>query len=129
MVPGRDDLFLVNPDGWAFAEITASKLLICDFNRHVVAGDGVPEDTAFYIHARLHMRLPRARAAKSAMSRNGGQTRMSTWAGSLAAPATILSSLVAEAASPFIFQLPAISGRRTMFCPKPYARISMVMTR
>ena len=63
MVPGRDDLFLVNPDGWSFAEITASRLLICDFHRNVVAGDGVPEDTAFYIHARLHARLPRARAA------------------------------------------------------------------
>jgi ribulose-5-phosphate 4-epimerase/fuculose-1-phosphate aldolase len=63
MVPGRDDFFLVNPDGWAFAEITASRLLICDFNRQVIAGDGVPEDTAFYIHARLHMRVPRARAA------------------------------------------------------------------
>jgi len=63
MVPGRDDLFLVNPDGWSFGEITASRLLICDFNRRVVAGVGVPEDTAFYIHARLHARLPRARAA------------------------------------------------------------------
>jgi ribulose-5-phosphate 4-epimerase/fuculose-1-phosphate aldolase len=63
MVPGRDDLFLVNPDGWSFAEITASCLLICDFHRNVIAGDGVPEDTAFYIHARVHMRLPRARAA------------------------------------------------------------------
>ena len=63
MVPGRDDVFLVNPDGWAFSEITASRLLICDFNRQVIAGDGVPEDTAFYIHARLHMRVPRARAA------------------------------------------------------------------
>jgi len=63
MVPGRDDLFLVNPDGWSFAEMTASRLLICDFHRHVVSGDGVPEDTAFYIHARLHANLPRARAA------------------------------------------------------------------
>jgi ribulose-5-phosphate 4-epimerase/fuculose-1-phosphate aldolase len=63
VVPGRDDLFLVNPDGWAFAEITASRLLICDFNRNVIAGDGVPEDTAFYIHARIHARVPRARAA------------------------------------------------------------------
>ena len=62
-VPGRDDLFLVNPDGWGFEEITASRLLICDFQRRVVAGSGVPEDTAFFIHARLHMRLPRARAA------------------------------------------------------------------
>ncbi len=63
MVPGRDDMFLVNPDGWSFAEITASRLLICDFERHVIAGDGVPEDTAFYIHARVHRRAPRARAA------------------------------------------------------------------
>ncbi|MDR3536731.1 MAG: aldolase [Acetobacteraceae bacterium] len=63
MVPGRDDLFLVNPDGWAFGEITASRLLICDFHRNVIAGDGQPEDTAFYIHGRLHMRVPRARAA------------------------------------------------------------------
>ncbi|MBS0641856.1 MAG: aldolase [Proteobacteria bacterium] len=63
MVPGRDDLFLVNPDGWSFAEISASRLLICDFHRQVVAGHGVPEDTAFYIHARLHARVPRARAA------------------------------------------------------------------
>ncbi len=63
MVPGRDDMFLVNPDGWSFAEITASRLLICDFNRTVIAGDGVPEDTAFYIHAPLHRLVPRARAA------------------------------------------------------------------
>jgi ribulose-5-phosphate 4-epimerase/fuculose-1-phosphate aldolase len=63
MVPGRDDLFLVNPDGWSFAEITASRLLVCDFHRNVVAGDGRPEDTAFFIHARLHAGIPRARAA------------------------------------------------------------------
>ncbi|MGE0420464.1 MAG: aldolase [Acetobacteraceae bacterium] len=62
MVPGSDDLFLVNPDGWSFAEITASRLLICDFNRGVVAGDGTPEDTAFFIHARVHRNVPRARA-------------------------------------------------------------------
>jgi ribulose-5-phosphate 4-epimerase/fuculose-1-phosphate aldolase len=63
VVPGRDDLFLVNPYGWAFAEITASRLLICDFQGNVVAGDGVPEATAFYIHGRVHMNKPRARAA------------------------------------------------------------------
>ncbi|MBR0651138.1 aldolase [Roseomonas terrae] len=63
VVPGRDDLFLVNPYGWAFSEITASRLLVCDFNGNVVAGDGVPEATAFYIHARLHKHLPRAKAA------------------------------------------------------------------
>jgi ribulose-5-phosphate 4-epimerase/fuculose-1-phosphate aldolase len=63
VVPGRDDLFLVNPYGYAFSEITASRLLVCDFHGHVVAGEGVPEATAFYIHARVHMRQPRARAA------------------------------------------------------------------
>ena len=29
----------------------------------MVAGQGVPEATAFFIHARLHMRNPRAAAA------------------------------------------------------------------
>ena len=63
LVPGRPDLFLVNPYGWAFGEITASRLLVCDFEGGVVAGDGIPEATAFFIHARLHMRNPRAVAA------------------------------------------------------------------
>jgi ribulose-5-phosphate 4-epimerase/fuculose-1-phosphate aldolase len=63
MVPGRDDLFLVNPYGYGFSEITASRLLICDLEGRVVAGEGVPEATAFYIHARVHKRVPRARVA------------------------------------------------------------------
>jgi ribulose-5-phosphate 4-epimerase/fuculose-1-phosphate aldolase len=63
MVPGSDDLFLVNPYGWAFEELTASSLLVCDFAGNVVAGTGEPEATAFFIHARLHLRKPRARAA------------------------------------------------------------------
>ncbi len=63
MVPGSDELFLVNPYGRAFSEVTASSLLVCDFHGNVVAGDGEPEATAFHIHARLHARLPRARVA------------------------------------------------------------------
>lgn len=63
MVPNYDDLFLVNPYGRAFSEVTASSLLICDFHGAVVAGEGEPEATAFYIHARLHEKVPRARAA------------------------------------------------------------------
>jgi len=63
VVPGHDDLFLVNPYGWAFEEITASSLLVCDYAGNVVAGDGTPEVTAFYIHARLHLHVPRARVA------------------------------------------------------------------
>ncbi|OLP61707.1 hypothetical protein BJF93_08900 [Xaviernesmea oryzae] len=63
VVPGYDDLFIVNPYGYAFSEITASMLLICDLHGQVVSGAGKPEATAFYIHARLHSRVPRAKAA------------------------------------------------------------------
>ncbi len=64
MVPGSDELFLVNPYGWGFHEITASRLLVCDFDGNGSwTGSGEPEATAFYIHGRVHMRLPRARAA------------------------------------------------------------------
>ena len=63
MVPGRDDLFLVNPYGLMFREVTASSILVCDFEGNVVDGEGQPEATAFFIHARLHKQLPRARAA------------------------------------------------------------------
>ena len=63
LVPGYDDLFIVNPYGYAFRELTASKLLVCDFHGHVIAGEGRPEATAFYIHARIHKALPRAKVA------------------------------------------------------------------
>lgn len=63
VLPDRPDLFLVNPYGLAFAEITASSLLLCDFHGNVVEGDGRPEATAFHIHAELHRLKPRARAA------------------------------------------------------------------
>ncbi|MDT3719035.1 aldolase [Pseudomonas oryzihabitans] len=63
VVPGHDELFLVNPYGLAFAEVTASSLLICDFAGGVVTGEGAPEATAFYIHAQLHRLNPQARAA------------------------------------------------------------------
>ncbi|MGF6267221.1 ribulose-5-phosphate 4-epimerase/fuculose-1-phosphate aldolase [Paraburkholderia youngii] len=41
--------------------VTASRLLICDFDGHVIVGDGPPEATAFYIHAGLHKLLRRAK--------------------------------------------------------------------
>jgi len=63
VVPGHADLFLVNRLGLSFHEATASNLLICDFDGHVVSGDGEPEATAFYIHARLHKMAPRIGAA------------------------------------------------------------------
>lgn len=63
VVPGYDDLFIVNPHGYAFREMTASSLLICDFHGNVVDGEGQPEATAFYIHAEIHKRVPRAKVA------------------------------------------------------------------
>lgn len=63
VVPGHPELFLVNPYGLAFAEVTASSLLVCDFDGRVIAGEGRPEATAFYIHAQLHRLNPRATAA------------------------------------------------------------------
>lgn len=63
VVPGYNELFLVNPYGYAFSEVTASSLLVCDFEGNVVAGDGVPESTAFHIHAQLHRLKPQARVA------------------------------------------------------------------
>jgi ribulose-5-phosphate 4-epimerase/fuculose-1-phosphate aldolase len=62
MVPGRDDIFIVNPYGYSFHEITASKMLICDFDGNVLVGEGKPEASAFWIHARLHKLKPHIRA-------------------------------------------------------------------
>ncbi|WP_336331458.1 aldolase [Pseudomonas putida] len=63
LLPGRNDLFIVNPYGHAFQEITASSLLICDLDGNVVSGEGKPEASAFWIHARLHSLKPHIRAA------------------------------------------------------------------
>jgi ribulose-5-phosphate 4-epimerase/fuculose-1-phosphate aldolase len=38
-------------------------LLISGFEGNVIAGDGVPEATAFFIHARVHKMAPRVGAA------------------------------------------------------------------
>ena len=54
---------------------------------------------------------PFALPAKAATSVAGGQTRRSALAATEAAPASIASNSPREALRPFIFQLPAISGR------------------
>lgn len=63
IIPGHPELFLVNPYGLAFCEVTAGSLLICDSDGHVIVGEGRPEATAFYIHAQVHRLQPRAKAA------------------------------------------------------------------
>ena len=53
--------FLVNPFGLHFSEITASNLIVCDFDGKVVRGDGEPSASAHHIHAPIHRFVPRAR--------------------------------------------------------------------
>ena len=53
--------FLVNPFGLHFSEITASNLIVCDFNGKVVRGDDKPSASAHHIHAPIHRLVPRAR--------------------------------------------------------------------
>src|SRR5580658_9028005 len=53
----------------------------------------------------------RAVSAKAAISVAGGQTRRSALPATAGAPASMASNSAIEAFRPFIFQLPAISGR------------------
>jgi ribulose-5-phosphate 4-epimerase/fuculose-1-phosphate aldolase len=53
-VPGREDLFLVNPQGLHWSEITPSDLVIADGAGNIVEGKYPVEATAFHIHARIH---------------------------------------------------------------------------
>lgn len=53
--------FLVNPFGLHFSEITASNLIVCDFDGKVVRGEGEPSPSAHHIHAPLHKLVPRAK--------------------------------------------------------------------
>ena len=55
-----DGRFLVNPLGWHWSELTASSLLLADFDGAVLEGDGEVEPTAFYIHSRIHRNCPHA---------------------------------------------------------------------
>ena len=52
--------FLVNPFGLHFLEVTASNLIVCDFDGKVVRGDGEPSASAHHIHAPIHRLVPRA---------------------------------------------------------------------
>ena len=54
--------FLVNPLGFHWRELKASDLVLANADREVLEGSNVVEDTAFFIHSRLHVKHPRARA-------------------------------------------------------------------
>lgn len=56
----RGNRFLINPYGWHWSEITASSLVLCNAEGTVLEGDNFVEDTAFYIHSRIHLGAPHA---------------------------------------------------------------------
>jgi ribulose-5-phosphate 4-epimerase/fuculose-1-phosphate aldolase len=58
----RDDapLFLINPRGRLFQELTASSLIVCDLDGRVLRGTGELRKVAFHIHARIHLNKPDA---------------------------------------------------------------------
>jgi ribulose-5-phosphate 4-epimerase/fuculose-1-phosphate aldolase len=64
ILPARtgDDgpLFLINPRGLLFQEVTAGSLIVCDLDGRVVRGQGELRKVAFHIHARIHLRNPAA---------------------------------------------------------------------
>ena len=54
--------FLMNPRGRHFSRIRASELLLLDANdQATLSRPDAPDPTAWYIHGRLHARLPQAR--------------------------------------------------------------------
>lgn len=59
-VPGRPDLFLVNPQGLHWSEIAPSDLVMADGAGNIVEGRYPVEPTAFHIHARIHAGNPKA---------------------------------------------------------------------
>ena len=56
----RGDRFLINPYGWHWSEITASSLVLADAEGNVLEGENTVEDTAFFIHSRIHTNVPGA---------------------------------------------------------------------
>src|SRR5256884_9094378 len=54
LVPGHSERFYLAPFGLLWSEVRASDLLELDFSGTVVAGRGLVEDTALYIHLSVH---------------------------------------------------------------------------
>jgi len=63
LLPGDEGLFLVNPEGYFWSELTASSLLVCDLDGNIVEGEGTVERTAFCLHAPIHRHNQAAKAA------------------------------------------------------------------
>ncbi len=53
--------FLINPRGRHFSRICASDLLLLDAHECAMSQPDAPDPTAWYLHAGLHAKIPRAR--------------------------------------------------------------------
>ena len=58
LAPGSDELFLVNPEGLFWSEVTASCLMEIGYDGAVLSGEGEVERSAFCIHAPIHRLVP-----------------------------------------------------------------------
>lgn len=62
MVPDTDDRFLINPHRHHWHDMKASDLVEVDSDGKLIKGEEPPEATAFFIHWRIHVNCPYARA-------------------------------------------------------------------
>jgi ribulose-5-phosphate 4-epimerase/fuculose-1-phosphate aldolase len=53
-VPGEENRFLINPQGFHWSEITPADLVVVDAEGRLVEGRHAVEPTAFFIHSRIH---------------------------------------------------------------------------
>jgi ribulose-5-phosphate 4-epimerase/fuculose-1-phosphate aldolase len=58
LVPGFNDRFFLAPFGLHWSEIQASDFMIVDIDGTVYEGEGLVEETAFFIHAPMHQSNP-----------------------------------------------------------------------
>jgi ribulose-5-phosphate 4-epimerase/fuculose-1-phosphate aldolase len=70
-VPGAEDLYLINPYGLLFEEITASSLLKVDFDGNVVSGDHPFNDAGHAIHTAVLKSRPDVNVALHSHTRAG----------------------------------------------------------
>jgi ribulose-5-phosphate 4-epimerase/fuculose-1-phosphate aldolase len=56
-----NDRYLVNPFGFHWSELTASQMLLVNYDGEVLEGEGAVESTALFIHSRIHHGLAHAR--------------------------------------------------------------------
>jgi ribulose-5-phosphate 4-epimerase/fuculose-1-phosphate aldolase len=60
-LPGEDDRFLINPQGFHWSELTPADLVVVDAHGRKVTGRHNVEPTAFFIHGSIHRGKPDAR--------------------------------------------------------------------